>query len=410
MAKSQFLHFDALAHPVALENAGALLPLIDEVFDKWPHHVTELASEPAFITIRPGNDDKWQLLIADQPDAPRVWNSIDALCDLVAEVAWERIRSSADILCLHAAAVDFEGQLVVFPNSRRAGKSTMAVALAQLGHQIYTDDFLPLQYSPKHLRFEGIANGIYPRVRLPVPKDFGATFHDWVERDPGPSNKRYKFLTTCSIAEGGQSAPLGAIVVLDRTDEKCSPTLERLGADDALASLISQNFSRELPASAILSWSDQLTRGIPAFRLRYHMADDAAAFLLTHPDMQNLPPSQRLELPETSRAAPLGDAKVRPAPFAEVLAYRQAAGVHEVEVGDDHFLADGAGVAIHRLNTGSAIIWRLLSEQMTLEEVTMTLMDLFPNAAADQIGADTRSVMSRFVDSGLLVASSDVDL
>ena len=145
MNRTTYLQFDGLTNPVALENAARLLPMISDVLAGWPYRTSDICEGRPFVTIRPSDGDKWELELAEMQSDPRRWNAVNVICDLVAEMAWERLRFDPSLLCLHAAAVAFSGRLIIFPNTRRAGKSTVTAALARLGHRAYTDDFLPVR-------------------------------------------------------------------------------------------------------------------------------------------------------------------------------------------------------------------------------------------------------------------------
>ncbi|MCK0170975.1 PqqD family protein [Aliiroseovarius sp. S1123] len=407
MVEPQYVQFEGLKHPVALENADEIAAMLPTVLSAWPHHTLNTPpSDPPFVTIRPAGPDRWDVIRADQPETPRTWDGVNTVCDIVAEMAWERLRSDPDLLCLHAAAIDFNGRLVVMPNARRAGKSTLAIALARLGRPLYSDDFLPVRVDATTRSCAGIANGIQPRLRLPLPEGFSDSFHDDVAQDPGPSNRQYKYLTKAPVAPWGESLPLGAMVMLERRDAPQPPQLSPMAREDALASLITQNFARTRHAGAILRSVDLLTRHLPIYRLSYHCAEEAAEYLSTHPDLAALPAAQLPELAQDDRQAPL-DQLNRPAPdFTKNQCYVQAAGVAESVVGDEAFLADGSGLGIFRLNPVSAAIWALLEEPTDLAEVVEILSEAFPDVPVDQITTDSENLMRSLARARLITPAS----
>lgn len=403
MTQTMYLQFDGLKNPVALENASRLVPMISEVLAGWPHTASPVCQSQPFVTIRPSAGDYWSISLGEAPSDLRDWNAVNAVCDLVAEMAWERLRSDPTLLCLHAAAVAFDGRLVVFPNARRAGKSTIAAALGQLGHKIYTDDFLPVRTDPESLTFHGIANGVAPRIRLPLPDGFSDTFHAWVQQDPGPSNKQYKYLSTAPVAPGGETMPLGAVVVLERQDDPTEPLLEVIPRADALASLITQNFARTQLSGAILNAADVLTHHLPLYRLTYHNGEQAAQFLASHPALRALPTAKSSAVDGALKQAPL-EMLGQPAPqFMRACPYVQAAGLTETKVGHDHFLADSNGLAIYRLNAGSVAIWNVLKEPANLDEVIEILAAAFEDVATTQIATDSEDLMRSLVAAQLIV-------
>jgi hypothetical protein len=55
------------------------------------------------------------------------------------------LHQRGDVIVLHASAVVIDGQAVAFIGEKGAGKSTMAAALQQRGHQLLVDDILALR-------------------------------------------------------------------------------------------------------------------------------------------------------------------------------------------------------------------------------------------------------------------------
>lgn len=431
MTETTYLQFANLDHPVALIGARSLLPLISRVLARWPHSEIPEPTRPPFAAITATAPGQWTLGTIDAPTSERQWDDVNVLCDLVSEMAWELIRSDPDLLCLHAAAVDFDGCLVVMPNARRAGKSTLCAALSRLGHPLFTDDFLPVRLDPRDASPQGIATGVAPRVRLPLPAAFSPAFRDWVARDGGPSNAQYKYLVDSDVAPCGTALPLGAMVVLDRRDAPCDMVLEPMAREDALATLITQNFARQQHAAAILAAADKITQGLPIHRLTYHAGEAAAAFLSAHPALRQGQPARPSVQTDAVRQAPLAAEARQPrvpsdgppnapsgalsdAPFDPTRApspapgfepsgvYMQRTGVVETHVGGDHFLADDTGRTIHRLNPGSALIWRLLAEPSDLAEIVELVSALFEEIDPAKIRADSEAALRDLLGAGLI--------
>lgn len=377
--------------------------MLSSVLSAWPHRILNSAPDTdPFVTVRREKKHRWEVTTIDAPDAPRIWDDVNAVCDVVAEIAWERLRSEPDLLCLHAAALDFGGRLVVIPNARRAGKSTLAIALARLGCPLYTDDFLPVRIEEDTHNCVGLANGVLPRLRLPEPESFSDAFRDEIKRDPGPSNGQYKYLANLPVASWGEELPLGAMVVLERRDDPTPPHLDTMTREDALASLIAQNFARTRHAGAILRSIDMLSRDLPIFRLSYSCAEEAAEHLSNHPDLMDLPAARASMAVPDDRRAPL-DQLGQPGPaFNKSQRYVQAIGVTESMVGDECFLADATGIGIFRLNPLSSAIWTLLEEPIDLDEVVDILSAAFPDVDTDQIAQDCQGLMQNLAHARLI--------
>ncbi len=403
MTDTHHVYFEGLDHPIELEGASSIAAMISTILKAWPHKM--VPAEPhkqAFVSIRPASSKHWEVVCADAPDAPRVWNDVNALCDVVAEMAWERLRSDPRLLCLHTAAIDFGGRLVVFPNARRAGKSTLAIALARRGLRLYTDDFLPIRVDDVTRSCIGIANGVLPRLRLPVPEEFGDAFHKWVADNNGPSNRQYKYLADLPIAPWGANLPLGAMVMLDRCDTPTQPRLSAIAREDALTGLITQNFARTRHSGAILRSIELISRRLPIYRLSYHSAEEAAEYLSTHPDLSTLPVARLAEAVQDERQAPLDRFEREAVDFFPDQDYVQAPRLTQTKAGENFFLADKDGIGIFRLNPMSSAIWRLLEEPTNLGEIVEILATAFPDVATDQIFTDCDRLMRELAAAHLI--------
>ncbi len=402
MTENKYLYFKDLDHPVALVDSGPLWSVASKVLARWPHTEHTNSNCEPFATINATSTGAFVVRVTDAPDAGKQWDTVNAICDLVSEMAWERIRSQPELLCLHAAAVDFGGALVVMPNTRRAGKSTLCAALSHLGYPLFTDDFLPVRYEGESQTYQGIANGVAPRVRLPLPSTFSQSFRDWVARDRGPSNKQYKYLLESEIATGGTALPLGAMVVLNRSETPCETSIAPMPREDALASLITQNFARTSHSADILRSAEKLTNGLPIYRLTYHSSEEAAQFLAAYPPLKKLKAVRQDDHTPDNRPAPLA-VPDQPRPnFDPSRKYTQVHSFTETTIKDDHFLADGSGFAIHRLNPGSALIWRLLTDPIDLAEITEVISTVFENVDPEQVRADSEAVLRNLSEARLI--------
>ena len=146
MGDTIYLQFDGLKAPVQLIRAQSLLPLLAKALPNWPVHMHQSPPDtPAFIRILGVESNMFAVAVTAEKTAPRRWNAVNAICDLISEMAWAKLRSQPELLCVHGAAVEFCERLVLFPNTRRAGKSTLAAVLARLGQTVFTDDFLPIE-------------------------------------------------------------------------------------------------------------------------------------------------------------------------------------------------------------------------------------------------------------------------
>lgn len=178
--------------------------------------------------------------------------------------------------CLHSAAVGFGSGLVVFPNTTQAGKTTLTVQLAMHGHQVFCDDWLPVQ-QPGNL---GVALGILPWLRLPPPAHVRNEFKRFLESRRGPSNRRWTYvnLRAEELAPQGATAPVRGLVLLDRK-VRGKARMTPVSKDRMLTELIEQNYARQLPATGIFDQLCALTEAADCFSLGYASVDEAALAL-----------------------------------------------------------------------------------------------------------------------------------
>jgi Coenzyme PQQ synthesis protein D (PqqD) len=303
-----------------------------------------------------------------------------------------------NLLCLHAAAVAMAGRLVIFPNVRRAGKSTLSAALAREGHGLFSDDIVPLSFAHDGTAF-GCATGLAPRLRLPLPEPLGQGFRDWAEGLAGPRNRQYLYLTLPKQPPQGTVLPLGAFVILDRREEAGSAGLERLAPEEAMDALLFQNFTRDRHSGDILRLMAAVLQDRPTFRLTYHDLTSAVSCL----------EAAFGEWPDTCpdrgetvrfRLADLGAPDLPKGPKGSPL--RQRAGTVEVLLGERLFLADAEGRGIHRIDTIGAVVWQVLAEPTTPEEIADLLAGAFPDAGRDRIAADLARLLAQFHEAGLI--------
>ena len=394
---TEFRKFRGLKNPVRLDQPDIVLPLMRRVFANWPHEAVAETGTP-FAQIGPVEDGaKWRLVapLAEKPQS--ILQPVNAICDLVCEVSWERLRSRPDLLCLHAAAVPFGDRLVIFPNQRRAGKSLLTATLARKGHAVFTDDFVPLAVDAETRIISGVANGIAPRLRLPLPETLAPEHAAWIEAHITTRNKQYGYLSEIDLPLSGTEMPVGAIVMLDRDMELQTPaTLSPVAADEAFAAIMKQNFGRQVHSGAILTITEAITASVPVLRLTYRDVEEAAE-LLRNSDLLADLPAARITAegrPMPDLPAPVGTPFRAPeGPFDPALTYKRCAGVTEVATSQAIYLADREGYAIHRLNPSLSLIWVMLEEPAPLQLLAEVLQDLYPDVPPEQLRADARQAL-----------------
>lgn len=394
--------FEGIVAPLRLTRAEAILPVLREVAVGWPCRIEAANPQgsPFFTITAEVGVTPFLCESLIQGTAPRRFDAVNAVCDAIVALALALPAERPDLICLHAAAVAMAGRLVLFPNVQRAGKSTLSAALAQAGHALFSDDVVPLSFSQGGSA-RGLALGIAPRLRLPLPEALGQGFRDWAEQVSGPRNRQYLYLSLPAQPPCGTALPLGALVILDRRDSPVAATLEPVGPEDAMDALLFQNFSRDRHSGDILQAVAATLCETPAFRLRYHDLGEAVDCLQRQfgdwPDP--LPvgsdgPGRVFRL--ANLATPVAEVAWEAGPLA------QRRGTTEIRLGGGLYLADAAGRAIHKIDPLGAVIWQLLAEPTTADELATLLVDAFPETPRDRIEADLARLLAHMAEADLI--------
>jgi hypothetical protein len=204
-------------------------------------------------------------------------NLVEAICGFHFELIDWYLRDHPDQLCIHGAAALFKPGLVVFPAVQRVGKSVLTVDLAHRGIPIYCDDVLPVDLATR----EGIALGILPRLRPPLPPDASRALHAFVAAHEGPHyrNRLYVAVPDDVMVPYGARAPIAGVVLLERKPG-VRPSIEDVDPAEALEAIILQNFALEAPPERVLDTLLAIVSGASCRRLRYERAEQGAALLI----------------------------------------------------------------------------------------------------------------------------------
>jgi hypothetical protein len=188
----------------------------------------------------------------------------------LAEPAWVQLHA--------AAALGPAGRLELFLGASGAGKSTLGLTLLRAGWRLFADDRLAVRLDGAGP--EAMALGVAPKLRLPPPPELAADAA-WLDARAGLRRPGLLYLRPGpqELARLGARAPLARLIVLDRTAGPGRAGLAPLAPAEALRALLPQCFAPGLPAGALLAWAQRLVAQVPALRLSYDAAGQAAAVL-----------------------------------------------------------------------------------------------------------------------------------
>lgn len=394
------IQVDGVPRPILLTGCDTLLPVLARVMGSWRFRPVETNSAAPVISVRRINrryriDSPWLEEPAEDD------TEVGAVCCLAIDLVQAYVEHDPSLLCLHCAAVAIDGRLVVFPSTVRAGKSMLVARLASKGHRIYADDVLPIA-APEE---KGLALGLAPRLRRPLPSSIGTELRAFVDAHRGPEDNRYLYLslTAAMLAQHGSTAPIGAFVLLDRRPS-VRAQLVPIARGSGLQQLIAQNFAQGGASIGSVERLAALVECLPCVTLVYSDLDEASALLQDRFSGWNFR-SESARARSQSVPADASEPEQHEPESNDVRGYgadkscarrvRQAPGVYLKRVDGDLFLIRHEQDGVFHLNPIAAALWCLLEHPATIEEAVSVLHDAFPEADPRQIKRDVRSLFDR---------------
>ena len=389
------LAFDGVSRPVRFDGCADIAGDVLGVLRGWrTAEITGSERAPAITVTRAGSgyriDSPWR----KEPCIAH--DRVDAVCDFIVDLVNARVADDRSLLCLHSAAAEISGRLVVFPSTYRAGKSTFVACLAAAGVRIFSDDILPIRAPDDR----GVAPGVLPRPRLPLPANASSALGDFVASAKRLHNRRYAYIDpgTGLLARHGETAAVGAFVVLRRRPG-VRAILEPMAAGEALRRVILRNFAREPDAAGILERLHALVSGVDCFTLRYDDGEEAAA--LVRESFRARPgrsPPAAVSAPASVRAAASPEDPVEMTRGA----FRRNPAISEKALDGGLFLVDAGGETIFHLNTVGAGLWRLLAYPTGPGEASDILQQAFPGVEEALIADDVGRLLGALAARGLI--------
>ncbi|MDN6321758.1 MAG: PqqD family protein [Halomonas sp.] len=378
-----------------LVDAQPLLPVLQAAIPGWTLTQSPLQPPPPEICVWQQEEGFWQQAPALSQG---MWleTPVSTACSVIADLSGAYLRRNPDYIGLHCGAVEIDGQLVIFPESHRAGKSTLTCAFAAAGYRVFGDDVVALTPEGK-----GVALGVAPRLRLPLPTAIAREFHDFSHRYKGPFDGRYSYLALDKtlLASHGEQCPVGAILLIDRDNSVTSPQLTPLQHGEGLWLLLKQNFADTLSDQELLAKFWPLVQRMPCFLLRYSDAYQAAAFVGR--ELKGALHAQPSTY--TSPSLPAASSPAAALERSDQRYWRARQTAHEYPLGDELFVITEEGGTIHRMNVTSRAVWALLQhEAMNVEELSQTLVAFFMPVSLEQVRRDMAELLGQFWATGLV--------
>lgn len=395
------LHLEGLPGPVRLcPRSLAVADALRAVLAGWPARLDpDETGGDAFLEIERGDGafrmhrtcDGWRSIESDD---------LGIVCSAIVEIVNGYVDNTPGLGLLHAGSVAFGDRLVLFPASRRAGKSTLVTRLLAGGRKVFSDDLIPIELASGM----AVASGCLPRPRLPLPASAAAAFRRFVDRHALAQDDAYAYVEPGSghRVMFGDRMPLGAVVLLQRNKTPVKAALEPAPADEVLWTLLAQDTRRNSPAGAMLDDYLRIVGGVQRWRLSYFDLEDAVRCLdEAFASWGEAPLPVRTE----SRAATAGvAASAHPGEVGEAQ-FRCGEHVDFRHVGDAGFLVDRRNNTIHTMNAAGMAVWGLLGEGATRDAIVDAFCEAFSGVPRKTLARDVDATLEMLGELGLLAAN-----
>jgi hypothetical protein len=276
-----FWWIGAEANPVLVENAEIVMPYLPYYLAGWTiSWAGETAPRTPDARVVEHPDGTFQVLSIGPGGADFIFdNPYDAANGLAGALISIFVGRDPQMICLHAGAARIGDGLVIVIGDSFAGKSSVALHLAVLGHRFFGDDQIAVTMENPS---RGMCLGLMPKVRLPLPDDCGHAFREFVE---GYSSMQGDEMAYLKLWEGeagafGETAPVRALVFLDRdTTGTGEAELRAASRPELVKAMIRTAFAPHVPSSDLLAGLTRLADAADSYHLRFASSREAAALL-----------------------------------------------------------------------------------------------------------------------------------
>lgn len=392
------IRFRGLARSVLIPDRCDLHQGLLDLVPDWPTDTLRLnrhedRGTEVLVAVQPqgGREDRFDLA-SIYTDAPLCGLGLaGALCGIIADIQTAYAEAHPGTLTLHCGAVLFGDCLVALAGPHRAGKSTLIARLtAEPDLSVYCDDVLPLDPEGR-----GIALGVAPRLRLPLPATASEAFRRHVATHLGPADDRYGYVCAPTVARHGKRAPLGALVVLERR-ESGPARLHRLDPDCAMQQLLARNMGDLGTADHAFGLVRDTARRARCLTLVYSDLEEAVALL-----RQAFTGDRAARIaPPLATASPMPEAAAIPVDPDRL--WHRAGDVAVRRVGESAFLWRPGDTVLWRMNSVAQMVWTALDPPGSARDIADAIADLFPGTSPAQILDDVGGLLGVLAERDLV--------
>ncbi len=263
--------------PILVENADLVLPYLPYYVAGWPFG---WAGDGGTADIRISEESDGAFRVrSDGPGCADFAfdNPYDAANGLAGALISIHVARRPDTVCLHAGAARIGGELAVVIGDSFAGKSSVALHLAVLGHRFFGDDQIALTLGSPPV---GTCLGLMPKVRTPLPEDCGDAFREFVDGYTAMEGDGVAYLKLWDGEAGtfGETAPVRALILLDRRSDAASDLVPATGSE-LMKTLMSTAFAPHIEAADLLRGLAGLAEAAELYRLTFSSSREAASLL-----------------------------------------------------------------------------------------------------------------------------------
>lgn len=385
------LRFPGLVVQVRLCRAPAVERALSQVLCGWGPERCAVPDPAVPAVCVQGGPEGYRVQSARPGPALTGLGIAGAVCAIIVDLVQDFCQRRPGILALHSAAFRLNGHLIALGGPPRAGKSTLAARLTQAPDvEVFCDDVLPVTADGA-----GLAPGIAPRLRLPLPAGADTAFRAHVGRHMGPRDDRYGYLCAPGLAPHGSRAPLSVVLILDRRDR--SPArLHHEPEGRALHFLLAQTLSGLQAPDAAYARLTGLLAGITCLRLVYSDLDEAVALIRQAFGRAGGTVDIGPVLPQAAAATAPPGAFPANRPWA-----RNPEAVMQAR-GESAFLWVPGKPMIWHMNLLARAVWVLLEIPGTARDIGQLLCEHFPDTDRTVLIRDVETLLQALSAAGLV--------